>query len=78
MAEAVFAVCPMETVKVKMIHDQTRPSGPQYRGLMHGIATIAREEGLAGLYQGLGATILKQVQYLTRTCSRAAHTLCLS
>ena len=44
VTEAVVIVCPMETVKVKFIHDQTMPN-PQYRGFFHGLRTIIRQEG---------------------------------
>lgn len=44
VAEAVLAVTPMETVKVKFINDQ-RSGNPQYKGFFHGVATIVRQEG---------------------------------
>ncbi|ETE58836.1 Tricarboxylate transport protein, mitochondrial, partial [Ophiophagus hannah] len=59
VAEAVVVVCPMETVKVKFIHDQCSPN-PKYRGFFHGVREIVREQGLKGTYQGLTATVLKQ------------------
>ncbi|XP_061732135.1 tricarboxylate transport protein B, mitochondrial isoform X1 [Nerophis ophidion] len=59
VAEAVVVVCPMETVKVKFIHDQTS-ANPKYRGFFHGVREIIRTEGLRGTYQGLTATVLKQ------------------
>uniref|UniRef100_A0A8C6ZJ45 Citrate transport protein n=1 Tax=Nothoprocta perdicaria TaxID=30464 RepID=A0A8C6ZJ45_NOTPE len=59
VAEAVVVVCPMETVKVKFIHDQCSPQ-PKYRGFFHGVREIVREQGLKGTYQGLTATVLKQ------------------
>nr|XP_044988915.1 tricarboxylate transport protein, mitochondrial [Jaculus jaculus] len=59
VAEAVVVVCPMETVKVKFIHDQSSPN-PKYRGFFHGVREIVREQGLKGTYQGLTATVLKQ------------------
>jgi len=59
VTEAIVAVAPMETIKVKLIHDRNRPN-PHYKGLFHGIRTIAAEEGLGGLYKGVTATILKQ------------------
>ena len=58
VAMAVFAVTPIETLKVKFINDQTRAQ-PQFRGFFHGVRTIVKSEGLAGCYQGLGPTILK-------------------
>jgi solute carrier family 25 citrate transporter 1 len=59
IAEAIFAVTPMETVKVKFIHDQ-RSAKPNYQGFFHGVRHIIRTEGLRGTYQGLTATMLKQ------------------
>uniref|UniRef100_A0A8C4P443 Citrate transport protein n=1 Tax=Dromaius novaehollandiae TaxID=8790 RepID=A0A8C4P443_DRONO len=59
VAEAVVVVCPMETIKVKFIHDQCSPQ-PKYRGFFHGVREIVREQGLKGTYQGLTATVLKQ------------------
>ena len=44
VSEAILVVCPMETIKVKFIHDQTQPN-PKYRGFVHGIREIVREEG---------------------------------
>lgn len=38
--------------RTKLIDDANRPN-PQYRGLIHGTATIVRQEGLAGIYRGL-------------------------
>ncbi|XP_007894864.2 tricarboxylate transport protein, mitochondrial [Callorhinchus milii] len=57
--EAVVIVCPMETIKVKFIHDQSLTK-PKYRGFFHGVREIILEKGLRGTYQGLSATILKQ------------------
>ncbi|XP_069476050.1 tricarboxylate transport protein, mitochondrial [Ambystoma mexicanum] len=59
MAEAIIVVCPMETIKVKFIHDQCSPK-PRFRGFFHGVREIIREQGLKGTYQGLTATVLKQ------------------
>ncbi|XP_036381201.1 tricarboxylate transport protein A, mitochondrial [Megalops cyprinoides] len=59
VAEAVLVVCPMETVKVKFIHDQCSLQ-PRYRGFFHGVREIVREQGIRGTYQGLTATVLKQ------------------
>jgi len=59
VAEAILAVTPMETVKVKFINDQLLEK-PKYRGFVHGLGVIVKTEGLGGLYQGLTATIMKQ------------------
>jgi solute carrier family 25 citrate transporter 1 len=52
VVEAVFAVTPMETIKTKLI--QTNQS------LIPGMRSIFQESGIAGFYQGVTATILKQ------------------
>jgi solute carrier family 25 citrate transporter 1 len=44
VSEAILVVCPMETVKVKFINDQTQPN-PKYKGFYHGVRTIIKEEG---------------------------------
>lgn len=51
VCEAVLAVTPMETVKVKFINDQQSPN-PKYKGFFHGVRMIVREEGFRGTYQG--------------------------
>jgi len=57
--EAIVVVTPMETIKVKLIHDQLSPK-PNYRGFIHGTMSIAQQQGLKGCYKGLIPTILKQ------------------
>ncbi|KAF5383954.1 hypothetical protein D9757_007353 [Collybiopsis confluens] len=59
MIEAIFAVTPSETIKTKLIDDANRPN-PQYRGLIHGTATIIRQEGLSGIYRGLFPVMMRQ------------------
>ncbi|KAA1475991.1 mitochondrial tricarboxylate transporter [Dentipellis sp. KUC8613] len=59
MMEAIFAVTPSETIKTKLIDDAKRPH-PQYRGLIHGTASIVREEGLRGIYRGLFPVMMRQ------------------
>ena len=44
VSEAIFAVTPMETVKVKFINDQ-RSANPQFKGFFHGVRTIIKNEG---------------------------------
>ncbi|XP_076383578.1 mitochondrial citrate transporter scheggia [Megalopta genalis] len=58
-SEAILAVTPMETIKVKFINDQRSPN-PKYRGFLHGVRMIIKEYGFRGIYQGLTPTILKQ------------------
>ena len=49
--EGLIVITPMETLKVKLIHDKLSIS-PQYRNLMHGIYTIIQKEGFSGVYKG--------------------------
>lgn len=44
VCEAIFAVTPMETIKVKFINDQ-RSANPQFKGFFHGVRTIVKQEG---------------------------------
>lgn len=44
IAEAIFAVTPMETIKVKFIDDQTSKN-PKFRGFFHGVREIVRTQG---------------------------------
>ncbi|XP_069683587.1 putative tricarboxylate transport protein, mitochondrial [Periplaneta americana] len=59
VCEAIFAVTPMETVKVKFINDR-RSANPRFKGFVHGCSLIVKDEGFGGLYKGVTATILKQ------------------
>lgn len=44
VSEAILAVTPMETLKVKFINDQTSAK-PHYRGFFHGVSQIIKEQG---------------------------------
>lgn len=44
ICEAIFAVTPMETIKVKFINDQ-RSANPRFRGFFHGVGLIVKEHG---------------------------------
>jgi len=59
VAEAALVVTWIETLKVRLISDQRRRV-PRYRGLAHAATSIARTEGVSGLYKGLGPTVVKQ------------------
>ena len=48
-------VTPVETVKTKLIH--------MNMDFIAGVKHIIAKEGLGGVYQGLGATIMKQVRH---------------
>lgn len=59
VVEALFAVIPTESVKVKFINDRCSEL-PKYRGLVHGVREIVKERGLGAIYTGVTATLLKQ------------------
>jgi len=59
VAEAALVVTWIETLKVRLISDQRR-TVPRYRGLAHAATSIFRQEGVTGLYKGLGPTVIKQ------------------
>lgn len=44
VSEAILAVTPMETVKVKFINDQ-RLEKPRFKGFFHGTSIIIKEQG---------------------------------
>lgn len=59
VVEAILVVCPMETIKVRFVNDQTLEK-PKFKGFLHGTRQIIGEAGVLGLWQGLVPTILKQ------------------
>ncbi|OCF37164.1 solute carrier family 25 (mitochondrial citrate transporter), member 1 [Kwoniella heveanensis CBS 569] len=59
MSEAIIAVTPSETIKTKMIEDSKR-AVPKYKGFVHGVQTIIKEEGYRGVYRGVGPVMLRQ------------------
>ncbi|CAG8543450.1 10926_t:CDS:2 [Paraglomus occultum] len=59
MTEAILVVTPTETIKTKLIHDSQREV-PKYKGLVHGVTTIVRQEGFGGVYRGLFPVMMRQ------------------
>ncbi|KAL9541113.1 hypothetical protein MBANPS3_009304 [Mucor bainieri] len=59
MTEAALVVTPSETIKTKLIHDKNS-AAPRYKGLVHGTKLIVAEEGLGGVYRGLGPVMARQ------------------
>ena len=57
MMEAIIAVTPSETIKTKMIEDSKRVDGPRFKGLVHGVKMIVKEEGYRGVYRGVGPVV---------------------
>ncbi|KAH8893009.1 mitochondrial carrier [Thozetella sp. PMI_491] len=57
-----LALCPFEAVRIRLVSEPTFA-----RGMSDALFKMARQEGLAGLYSGLGPIILKQVPYTAAT-----------
>lgn len=64
---AEVATFPVDTLKARLQVQGQRANGAQlkYRGMLHGLVTICREEGLGALYNGVKPAILRQVTYGT-------------
>ena len=80
---------PLDLVRTRL---SAQTKGQYYKGIAHAVRTIARDEGLLGLYRGLGATLLQvtpslAINYTAYGTLRAhwlqmygpeANTVCLS
>ncbi|KAI0867810.1 mitochondrial carrier domain-containing protein [Hypoxylon argillaceum] len=65
-----IVLCPFEAVRIRLV------SQPGFgRGLADGLVRIVREEGIRGLYSGLGPIVLKQVPYTMATFVVYEHAL---
>lgn len=60
MMEAIFAVTPSETIKTKLIDDAKRAVPKYPPGLVAGTTAIVKEEGMRGIYRGLGPVMMRQ------------------
>ncbi|XP_060648159.1 tricarboxylate transport protein B, mitochondrial-like [Drosophila nasuta] len=59
VTEAVVAVTPLRTIRLKLINDMHLPR-PRYHGMLHGVTHILRREGIRGIYRGVSITVLRQ------------------
>lgn len=69
LSEAIFAVTPMETVKVKFIHDQTLEK-PRFRGFLHGLGVIVKSEGVGVNFKKTTNLILQCIIFHLRAFIR--------
>lgn len=53
---AALATYPLEVVETRLIAQNCQ--GPTYRGLLHSLSVIYRNEGLQALYRGFSLTVL--------------------
>ncbi|CAH0043034.1 unnamed protein product [Clonostachys solani] len=62
---AVTATHPFETVKIRMqLQGELQLKGAQtmhYKGPIHGVSVIVRNEGLSGIYRGIGCAYVYQI-----------------
>lgn len=62
---AVTATHPFETVKIRMqLQGELQSKGHQphhYRGPLHGVRVIVKNEGVRGIYRGLGTAYIYQI-----------------
>jgi solute carrier family 25 folate transporter 32 len=49
----VFLTNPIWLIKTRLQLQGSRPEAPQYRGFLHAVSRISREEGVTALYKGL-------------------------
>ncbi|XP_050965048.1 solute carrier family 25 member 45 isoform X1 [Labeo rohita] len=56
----LFVTAPIDLVKVRL-QNQTKSGGNKYRGPIHCIAVILREDGVKGLFRGIWALALRDV-----------------
>lgn len=62
-AMAAMVSCPITVVKTRMEYVGSAPEIPKYRNTIHALTTIARTEGLRGMYRGLGPTVLSNAPF---------------
>lgn len=74
VAEAIFAVTPMETVKVKFINDM-RMEKPRFKGFFHGVRTIVREEGKTNKFRIYSAYTILCIDDYDKTGTNLARSL---
>lgn len=60
-----LAIHPADVVKVRMQLAGEGSAVSPYRGFMHAMASISRNEGVGALYSGLSAALTRQVTYTT-------------
>ena len=62
-ALAAVVSCPITVVKTRMEYSGVVAAVPQYKNLVHALGTIAKEEGVRGLYRGLGPTMFSNAPF---------------
>ncbi|KAJ2497599.1 hypothetical protein GGH96_004974 [Coemansia sp. RSA 1972] len=57
--EGGSVVAPSEVIKTRLIHDQCMPNS-QFRGTLDCVRSVLREDGVRGLYRGVGPVMMRQ------------------
>lgn len=57
--ESAVAVTPTERIKTALI-DDAKSGQPRFRGVVHGVSLLLKEQGIGTFYRGLVSTTLKQ------------------
>jgi solute carrier family 25 phosphate transporter 3 len=72
MAELVasFVLCPWEAIRIRMV---SQPKLFQQLNTFSGVRLVYRNEGLLGLYKGLGPVCFKQVPYTVTQLTVFSH-----
>ncbi len=60
--EGALQAYPLDLVRTRL---SAQTKGQYYTGIAHALRTIARDEGLLGLYRGLGATLLQVLHLIS-------------
>lgn len=58
---AAASVYPQEVIRTRMREQRESGSNARYRGVAHCLVRVAREEGMAGLYGGMPAHLIRVV-----------------
>lgn len=59
-----------------MIED-SKLAQPRYKGLVHGVQTIIKEEGYRGVYRGVGPVVSCPTSSILGLFSHSIHDLCV-
>ena len=59
----MLATYPLDLVRTRMAADTTKDRRPDHRGMVDVVRAVVRAEGTAGLYRGLGISLVEIAPY---------------